>query len=177
MTVCRWKKGKVWDPLQSWQTAPYQKSRTAAKKKKKKHVAWFIWSKTRIKHICTVHWNKWGFTLYQKNQYNSRLAVPRNPCACLNKRSPLVQRLDTDSKVTHYDIKHTFFSTFKSQVARVGFGLKCAVLSTKNHSSEEAYVKGVILRHSPGALKRREICDAISCLNFCTSPCTHLSQT
>lgn len=105
--------GKTTISLQSWQTVPFQKKWY----RRKMHVAWFIWSKTRIKHICTVHWNKWGFTLYQKNQYNNGLCALHTLCACLIS-TKLLHRYDDDTacKVTYYDIKNPLFYFLNSNL-------------------------------------------------------------
>lgn len=103
-TAAKWKDQ---DLLQPWQTVPYQEIWTAGKM----HVVWFILGKTRIKHICTVHWNKWGFTLYRENQYNNRLCAQRTLCACLISISLLhCYAEDTACKVTYYDMRDLFFS-------------------------------------------------------------------
>lgn len=114
---------------------------------RKIHVAWFIWSKTRIKHICTVHWNKWGFTLYQKNQYNNRLCALCTLYACLISTILLhCHTKDTACKVTYYDIKNLFLSFFffkklHSQAPLLGFGLKSGVLSTKTTVQKRLMLK------------------------------------
>lgn len=140
------------------------------------HVAWFIWSKTRIKHICTVHWNKWGFTLYRENQYNNRLCAQRTPCACLISTSLLhCYTEDTACKVTYYDIKNLFFPPlfkFQSQTSHLGFGLKSWVLSTKTTVQKRLMLKESSWDTHPPPLKEgeRQNRDAITSLNSCTPP-------
>lgn len=128
------------DLFQPWQTMPYQENWTAGKM----HVAWFIWGKTRIKHICTVHWNKWGFTLYRENQYNNRLCAQCTLCACLISAWILhCYTKDTACKVTHYDIRNLFLPLFKlqSQTSHLGFGLKSGVLSTNTTVQKRLMLK------------------------------------
>lgn len=109
----------------------------------KMHVAWFIWSKTRIKHICTVHWNKWGFTLYRENQYNNRLCALHTLCACLISTT-LLHCYDEDTAAKlHIMISRTPFFLFKlqSQASHLGFSLKSGVLSTKTTVQKKLMLK------------------------------------
>lgn len=69
-----------------------------------------------------MHWNKWGFTLYQENQYNNRLCALHTLCACLIS-TMLLHCYDEDAacKVTYYI--ENLFSLFKLQSQASRFGI------------------------------------------------------